>query len=282
MIRFIYSFILILVIYSCGNKDQTENIPTPDNHTEFKHEHVSVIDSLMDSLQLNGTVLVYDAHSNTYFSNDFERARTGFLPASTFKIPNSIIGLETGVIENEDMIFKWNGEKRNMAIWEKDMNLREAYQNSCVPCYQEVARGIGMDSMNHYLEAFDYARMEVKEDNMDVFWLEGASRISAFEQIRFLRKLQERTLDISTPTYEIMEKVMLIDQKGDYILKGKTGWSIRDGWNVGWFVGIIDKGDKVYYVATNVEPKENFDMNQFARVRFHVTRLSLQKMGIID
>ena len=70
-----------------------------------------------------------------------------FSPASTFKIVNSLVGLQTGRITDEKMIIKWDGLKRPVEAWNKDMDMTEAFKVSCVPYYQEVARRIGKDTM---------------------------------------------------------------------------------------------------------------------------------------
>src|SRR6187431_2465309 len=89
---------------------------------------------ILDSLGVKGAVLIYDIKNKTYYSNDFAWTKMEILPASTFKIPNSIIALETGVIKNDSVIFKWNGEKRNFKKWEEDLTFKKAFQVSCVPC----------------------------------------------------------------------------------------------------------------------------------------------------
>lgn len=106
-----------------------------------------VFENILDSFQLKGSILIFDNAGNTFFSNDFDRANERNLPASTFKIPNSIIALETGVIQSDTTTIKWNGEKRRLAVWEQDLTFKNAFQVSCVPCYQEIARKIGVGRM---------------------------------------------------------------------------------------------------------------------------------------
>lgn len=102
--------------------------------------------------------------------------KTEKLPASTFKIPNSIIAVELGIIENDTTILKWNGEQRKMDIWEKDLSFKDAFRISCVPCYQEIARKIGTIKMKEYLEKFEYKNMIFDSLTIDNFWLEGNSK----------------------------------------------------------------------------------------------------------
>ncbi len=230
----------------------------------------SAFQRILDSAQLTGTIVFYDPQKQTYYSNDFDRAEHGFLPASTFKIPNSFIALETGVV-NDQTIIKWNGQKQMLKQWEKDMNLREAYRVSCVPCYQWVAREIGVKQMQEKLAAFEYPGMDVSAETLDNFWLAGRSRISPMQEIAFLQKIYLQKLPVQQSTYNLMKQIMLQDSTDQYVLRGKTGWVVRDGFNIGWYVGYFEVGKHVYYFATNVEPMDEFDMKNFPRIRPAVT-----------
>lgn len=274
--------LFLLILNSCGEQKDAPQTPIEEKETIQTPKQIANqgFQQILDAAKVNGVILIFDEKNNTYHSNDFERANQGFLPASTFKIPNSIIALETGVVENENTIFKWNGERRYLEIWEKDLTFKEALQKSCVPCYQNIARRIGVQRMNEYLKKLDYKSMVVDSSNLDLFWLEGDSRITAMEQINFLTRFYHSKLPISKRTEKIVKDMIFIDKKPTYKLSGKTGWSVRDGNNLGWFVGYIEKGDDVYFVATNVDPKENFDMKNFAKIRLQVLMEATKLMGI--
>lgn len=268
----LYLLLLLLSVAACtpspqvapNNENKVEEDKTP------KNQQVSEFETILDSNRLKGAILIFDPSRNVYYSNDFERCKTGYLPASTYKIVNSIIGLETAAVDT-NYIFKWDGKARRLKSWNKDMNLHGAYHASCVPCYQELARKIGVERMNDYLQKFDYGKMVVNDTTLDKFWLEGDSRISPMQQIDFLIKLQGKQLPIAENTYKIMQYLMLLAENDAYKLYGKTGWSIRDGFNVGWFVGWFQLSDKVVFVATNVEPLADFDMDNFGKVRLQVS-----------
>lgn len=236
---------------------------------------------ILDSANVKGSILVFDPQLNNYYSNDFQWSRKGFLPASTFKIPNSIIALETGVAENDNTLFKWNGEKRRLPAWEKDLILKDAFRVSCVPCYQEIARKIGITRMKEFLKKFNYGKMDVNENNIDLFWLEGESRITQFQQIDFLHSFFFRKLPITSRTYEIMKRILLIEQNSEFSFSGKTGWSIRNGNNNGWFVGYIETAGKIYFVATNIVPKQDFDMDLFPIIRTNISLEAFKKLNLI-
>ena len=268
-----YPILILIFITSCTNSKTRS-----EKQEEQKEITRSEFQIILDSASVNGSILVYDLNENKYYSNDYEWSKTGRLPASTFKITNSIIGLETKVIENDSTIFKWNGEPRSYKSWEQDLSLKNAFHYSCVPCYQEVARAIGVKRMNDYLSSLEYGNMQVDSTNIDVFWLEGESEISQFEQIDFLKRFYRNELPISERTETIMKRMMVIAENEEHKLSGKTGWSVRNGNNNGWFVGYLETQSNTYFFATNIEPKENFDMDKFPSARKEVTFRALDEL----
>ena len=277
--KVIYIISVLIGLFSCTGKK------TKSDKKEIKVVEREIIvpkfKTIIDSANVEGAILIYDLEDNKYYSNDFKWTKKGNLPASTFKITNSIIALETGVVENDSTLFKWNGEKRRFKNWEQDLILRDAFHFSCVPCYQEIARKVGENKMNEFLKKLDYGNMKVDSSNIDLFWLEGESRITQFQQINFLKRLYQSELLISERTEMIMKRMIVIEDNDDYKLSGKTGWSIRNGNNNGWFVGYIETQSKTYFFATNVEPKQQFDMNMFPMIRKNLTFKALEQMKII-
>jgi beta-lactamase class D len=277
--KILYSLPLFILFISCSEK-KTPYENKEESVTVLEQEkRVQEFQTIIDSANVKGAVLIYDLEKNQYFSNDFEYSRKGNLPASTFKITNSIIALEAGVVENDSTLFKWNGEKRRLKNWEQDLIFRNAFHFSCVPCYQEIARKIGVKKMTEYLNKLEYGKMKVDSTNIDLFWLEGESRINQFQQIDFLKRFYQSKLPISERTKGIMKRMMVIEENEEYKLSGKTGWSIRNGNNNGWFIGYIESGDKTYFFATNVEPKEQFDMNLFSIIRKEVTYKAFEQIS---
>ena len=274
-----FFLIIAFAFFSCSESKDTPPAQKEGTRTENKLIEPA-IKSIIDSSGVAGSILIYDPQKEVYYSNDFAWAEIGRLPASTFKITNSIIALESGAVENDSTVFKWDGKKRRFKIWEQDLIFRDAFRFSCVPCYQDVARRIGPKRMNEYLAKLRYGNMDVDSSNIDVFWLEGNSRISQFQQIHFLKRFYNSQLPISERTEKTVKRMMVMDNNEDYILSGKTGWSIRGGHNNGWFVGFVEKGNQVFYFATNIEPAEQFDMKRFPKTRKEITYRALKKMDI--
>lgn len=248
----------------------------------IKKSLMPAFQSIIDAVDVEGAILIFDPEEQIYYSNNFEWCSEGRLPASTFKIPNSIVALETGVMENDSTLIPWNGKPSAMQVWEQDLHFYEAFHYSCVPCYQKIARSVGAERMNAWLQKLAYGHMQVNSGNIDRFWLEGRSHINPYEQIDFLKRLYQGELDISESTHQIMKRMLVIRKTPDYTLSGKTGWSIRNGNNNGWFVGYLEASGKVYFFATNISPREDFNMKLFGKIRKEITMEAFKKLELTN
>lgn len=282
---FLLSFSVLCFITSCETtpKLKAKTIKQKlESEVNFTNRIQADFDTLISEANLVGSILLFDFQKEKYYSNDFEWAKVERSPASTFKIPNTIIGLETGVLEGDSSFFKWDKEPRARKSWEKDMYLGEAFKESCVPCYQEIARSIGYDRMRQYLSRFNYGDMVFTPKNIDRFWLEEPSKISQYQQIDFLERFYHDGLGVSEHATNVTKEIMLIEQTKKYSLSGKTGWSTLEDKDNGWFVGYVLRGQKIYFFATNVNPKKGSDINVFAKKRVDVTRAALKSALLID
>ncbi|GFD92803.1 hypothetical protein KUL156_27230 [Alteromonas sp. KUL156] len=277
MVRFNYIFIIIVLLFSCKSEEKSKK-----EKVETKFLVNNQFQEILDKAKLEGAILVYDLYKDVHYSNNFDWCKAENLPASTFKIPNSIIALEAGVVKNDSAIFKWNGESRYLKIWEQDLTFKEAFHYSCVPCYQEVARKIGVERMKSSLAKLNFGSMDVNEMTLDNFWLQGKSKINQFQQIDFLKRLHNSELLISERTDSIMKSMMIMHKSNQYVLRGKTGWSVRGEENNGWFVGYVLVKKNAYFFATNVVPKKNFDMKFFSRERKEVTFKALKVLKVLS
>jgi beta-lactamase class D len=216
--------------------------PRVQHHDEWKR--------LFDSANVQGCFVMYDTKANTYHVYNESRARTPFLPASTFKIPNSLIGLETGVISNAEFVIAWDGVRREIESWNKDHTLRSAIAVSCVPYYQELARRVGAKRMKFWLDTLRYGNADTGMV-IDHFWLSGRLRTTCFEQIDFLHRLQSGLLPVSKRSANIVKDIIRLDSTANYVLRGKTGWA--EAQSVGWLVGWVETRNNTYVFACTIE-----------------------------
>jgi beta-lactamase class D len=215
------------------------------------------------SLNVEGSIVIYDSKNDRIWQHNPQRNATAFLPASTFKILNSLIALETGVITDEITVLTWDGITRKIPAWNRDLNMREAIKISAIWFYQVLARRIGYDRMQQWVKQVGYGNQNIgSKDDIDKFWLQGELRITPQEQIQFLRRLYDNDLPFSERSLSIIKDIMVMEKTPDYTIVGKTGWvGVADDVTpkIGWYVGYLEKGENVYFFAINIDIKNEKD-----------------------
>lgn len=203
-----------------------------------------------------------------------------FSPASTFKIMNTLIGLQTGHITDEKMVIKWDGVKRPVENWNKDMDMTEAFKVSCVPYYQEVARRIGRDTMQRWIDSIGYGNKNIRGP-IDSFWLNGQLKISPDEQLGLVKKLYFDQLPFRKSVQQMVRDVMLQEDNTAFKLSYKTGWGADEkGNDIGWVTGWIEENKHVYFFVTFVRAlNAGTDISQ---VRMNITKGILKQMGFME
>jgi beta-lactamase class D len=209
---------------------------------------------------------------------DEARARTGHLPGSTFKIPHALIALETGVVADVDKeVIRWDGVPREIEEWNRDHTLRTAMQYSVVPVFQQIANRIGAERMKQFVDAFDYGNRDIG-GALDRFWLDGALRISALEQIEFLQRLQREELPVSKRSLRLVKDILTVEKTDDATIRYKTGAVRREGKpSFGWLVGYAERGDAVTFFAMSMDIHGAPHLAQ----RIALTRALLKRAGAI-
>nr|AMP55721.1 classD [uncultured bacterium] len=246
-------------------------------HPDSKEE-IRDFTHAFDEYNVEGAFILYDLQQNQYIRHNPERCNLPVIPASTFKIFNSLVSLETGAIEDANTLIEWDGVESWNKEWNRDHTLQSAFQVSCVPCYQQLARKIGAEQMQHYIDQHQYGNQDIS-GGIVMFWLTGNLRISPDEQVALLKKLYANELGFSAHTMQIVRDIMVIEQDSTYTLRGKTGWGIIDDTNYGWFVGYIEKDENVYFFATNIETDQPED--SFAQARKAISLNILKELGIL-
>jgi beta-lactamase class D len=204
-----------------------------------------------------GTFVGYKIDDYLLIASDKERSGQAMLPASTFKIPNSLIALETGVVEDPDKdVFKWDGVVRSIEGWNKDHTLRSAIAASAVPVYQEIARRIGVERMQKYVDLFEYGNRDIG-GGIDQFWLTGNLRIDPVQQVDFVDRLRRGALPVSKRSQELVRDILPVTKSGDAVIRAKTGLLGAEVGkpSLGWVVGWAEKGASTVF-ALNMDCRE--------------------------
>jgi beta-lactamase class D len=205
-----------------------------------------------------GTFIGYKVDDYLIIASDRNRSGEAKLPASTFKIPNSLIALETGVVGDPDKdVFKWDGVKRSIEAWNRDHTMRSAIAASAVPVYQEIARRIGQERMQKYVDLFEYGNRNIG-GGIDQFWLTGDLRIDPVQQIDFVDRLRRGVLPISKRSQDLVRDILPVTKVGDCVIRAKSGLLGAEIGkpSLGWMVGWAEKGSAATVFALNMDCRE--------------------------
>ncbi|MBI2283885.1 MAG: class D beta-lactamase [Bacteroidetes bacterium] len=241
---------------------------------------------LFEEQKLTGTFGLYDNGTGDFMIYNLARFKdSAYLPSSTFKIVNALVGLETGRVANEKTVFKWDGRVRlfpggdTATSWNKDLSLEEAFKVSAVPYYQELARRIGKDTMQHWLDSLKYGSRLIKTP-IDSFWLDNSLKITPDEEMGLVKKLYFGQLPFQKRTQDIVKKMMLQEDNANYKLSYKSGWGfLENGKSLGWIVGWIEENRHPYFFVLNVEGEPNADLKT---ARLTILKAALKQYGFFE
>ncbi|WP_289029141.1 penicillin-binding transpeptidase domain-containing protein [uncultured Paraglaciecola sp.] len=212
------------------------------------------IESLYRANNINGAILIESEDGKIKYQYNVDD-KESFVPASTFKIPNTLIILEEGLIKSDSEVINWDGVEREYAVWNKDQTLKTAFQHSCVWCYQRYAKKLGHTKYHKYLRDFNYGN-QLTGSEITRFWLDGDLRVSVQDQVNFLRKLYAENLPIQKPHIKTLKSIMLSESNSQIKVWSKTGWSGKDGWYVGYLV----VNEQTWFFANHIEINQSSDL----------------------
>jgi beta-lactamase class D len=226
-----------------------------------------------------GTFVGYQVEDYRVIASDKDRSGEGKLPASTFKIANSLIALETGVVEDPDKdVFKWDGVTRPIEAWNKDHTMRSAIAVSAVPVYQEIARRIGQERMQKYVDLLEYGNRNIG-GGIDQFWLTGDLRIDPVQQVDFVDRLRRGALPVSKRSQDLVRDILPVTKAGEATIRAKSGLLGAESGkpSLGWMVGWAEKGEAHTVFALNMDCTEP----RLVQDRMTLTQACLKDIGAI-
>lgn len=236
--------------------------------------------------RLQGSCTIFDDQNQKWIYSDSIDAQIPSLPASTFKIVNLLIALETGVIQNENEVIRWPGKTDTTRYGYRpeiyhDMTVKEAFEVSAVWVFLDLAGKIGRERYAKYLKMYHYGNGDLSEKDPD-FWNLGALAISPRNQIEFLINLCNGQLPCQAKNREIVKKVMLTEKQAHYQIHAKTGWTREGGIDSGWWVGYVEREARVWYFATRVSKPRSTVNPAFSACRKEITRSILRQLKAIE
>jgi beta-lactamase class D len=271
--------LIILLIGGHFNGNQAVLASVPRQVKEVAIAQVDLEQSF-EQLGIEGSIVIYDQNAEQFYEHNPARNTTAFFPLSTFKILNALVSLETGVIRDDVTVLTWDGIERELPSWNRDTNLRQGFKDSAIWFYQVLARKVGHERMQNFVNQVEYGNRNIgTAEAIDRFWLEGPLQITPRQQIEFLQKLYRNEMPFSQRTVDLVKDIMVVERTPEYVLRGKTGLdaTITTGWpKLGWFVGYLEQNNNVFFFATHIEMQEEDDFPN----RIEITRRSLAALGL--
>lgn len=281
----LFFFIATLsLIYGCSSNkqaDEKSNISVKNDMTvrdDFQ--------SYFDSCGVEGSIAIYDIESQKWIVSDTVGLVIETLPASTFKIINLLIALETTAIKDENEIVKWVGSTDTVKYGYRpeiyhDMTVKEAFELSAGWVFVELAKKMGKDKYKKYLAESKYGNNNLSQTEAD-FWNFGDFAISPKNQIEFLHALYEENLPFSKRNIDIVKRVMIAEQTEEYTIRAKTGWTRENNTNTGWWTGYIETKKGTYIFATRLLQDRKMNRSDFGSCRKEITKKVFKDLGIIE
>ena len=235
------------------------------------HAEENNIKALYEQHNINGSILIESLDEGINYQYNLDKKAT-YVPASTFKIPNTLIILEEGLLKSPHEVITWDGKVREYSAWNKNQTLKSAFQYSCVWCYQRYALKVGDEKYLSYLRKFDYGNLQTGSD-ITRFWLDGKLKISVKNQIKFLRKVYTEDLPIKKAHIKTLKNIMLSEENKDYTVWSKTGWSGKDG----WYIGYLTTDSQTWFFANHIEILNESDL----KLRKKLTIETFKALNII-
>jgi beta-lactamase class D len=261
-----YFYFLLFTFYFVGC---SPNNVTVDDSLEkyFKEKNVIGTFGMFDNGQ---------GHFTIYNLSRFKDS--SYLPASTFKIVNSLIALKTGRIANEKTVIKWDGVERRNVEWNRDLSITEAFKVSSVGHFQEIARRIGRDTMQMWLDSLHYGNKKIG-GSVDSFWLNNSLKITPDEQLGLVKKLYFEQLPMDKRPQRLVRQMMIQENNANYQLAYKTGYGFRENGNsIGWMVGWIEENRHPYFFVLNIEGDPNVPLDTRKEILTNI----LKKQGFFE
>ena len=244
------------------------------------------LNNYFSEANVKGSISIFDLGKDKWIHSDYTLAKEGTLPASTFKIINTLIGLEEGIINGKNDTMKWDGEPKlfkNFEVpnWNKDNDLEMAFKNSTIWYFEEISKRLKKRKYRKYLRRNKYSNRKNRNGNGYDFWNYGELEVTPIEQLKLLFKLYQNELNFDIKHQELVKELMIEKQNTNFILRSKTGWCY-DKIDIGWYIGYIEIKDNVIFFATRIEKELSEELKGFSKSRKSITRDIIYDLYNVD
>ncbi len=209
---------------------------------------------------MNGCFLLYNLKTGVFEKViGEERCRQRLSPCSTFKVPLAVMAFDAGILKDENQVLKWDGKINEREVANHDHNAKTWMKDSIVWFSQSLTPQLGEERLRKYLHAFHYGNEDISA-GITQAWLvppdskKGALKISAYEQVEFMKNLWTDKLDASPRAMQATRDITFLETspKG-FRMSGKTGSNVfSDKRRLGWFVAHTDDRKKEFITAVSI------------------------------
>ena len=233
-----------------------------------------------------GTFVLYDDIEGITLVHDPARAQQRFSPWSTFELPAILILLDSGVLPSVDQKVPWDKERYPVhdslpdylkVEWGQDHSLQSAYHSYAVWLFLDQMDKVSCDMIKNYLTNFSYGEWG-GGDCSTGFWLGKELKISAAEQVKFLRALIGRQFALKSEVISAVLPMMLVQKGENYQLAFKTGSGATDDQAFGWAIGYVIKEGRYYFFAMNLSASSYQELSDR---RQEIMMGALERLGLI-
>ncbi len=231
--------------------------------------------------QMKGCFLLYNVKKKTFDKViGEENCREHWVACSTFKVPLAVMAFDSGVLKDENETLKWDGKKGSLESHNHDQNAKTWIKDSVVWFSQRLTPQLGKQKIEKYLHDFHYGNEDFSGGLKDA-WLVSpgdkgpALKISAYEQVDFMKNLWADRLPVSKRAMQITRDISFLEvSPHGFKLSGKTGSNYynqdthkekRVGF--GWFISHLEKEDQEYIAVANFRDLAPVDAKKYGGLR---------------
>jgi len=244
------------------------------------------LDKYFSDLDVDGVICIYDLKNELWIKSDAKKAKVGTLPASTFKVLNTLIGLEENIVNGRHDTIRWDKKPKlfksfTIQNWNKDNDLEMAFKNSTVWYYEEISKQIKRQVYSRHLRKAKYSNRKIKNSEGSDFWNFGDLKVTPIEQVELLKKLYHNQLLFKIEHQELTKELMIETQSSNQVLRSKTGWCY-DKLDIGWYIGYLEIEDNVIFFATRITKPLSKKLDEFSKLRKSITKNILSDLYDLD
>ncbi len=228
---------------------------------------------------VRGTFAIYNNGQSNFIIYNLKRYKdSSYSPASTFNTLNSLIGLQKGIIPNENKVVAQDSiDKASNQIY-TGISLDSALKSTSYAYFSSLSRAIGEKDMKYWIDSIKYGNKTIK--NIDSFWMNNSLKITPDEALGFIEKVYFNQLPFQKRVQNIVKKTLIKESNANYQLAYQTGITMNEkNHQIGWIVGWVEENKHPYFFVINTEAENAYNIKT---IESTVLKPILKELGFFD